>query len=148
MTVFATVYGSGVTSKLFCNVREKQSLCYYAAASLERFKGLMLVSSGIDFEQFETAKAAILREWKACCDGVISETELSSAKTQLISSLQALEDSPAQMDESYLGQAICGVWRDITDRMEDIRAVTVDDVSAAAQRLVLDTVYFLEGAEA
>ena len=148
MTVFATVYGSGVTSKLFCNVREKQSLCYYAAASLERFKGFMLVSSGIDFEQFETAKAAILREWKACCDGVISETELSSAKTQLISSLQALEDSPAQMDESYLGQAICGVWRDITDRMEDIRAVTVDDVSAAAQRLVLDTVYFLEGAEA
>ena len=145
--VFATVYGSGVTSKLFCNVREKQSICYYAGASLERFKGFMLVSSGIDFEQYEVAKAAILREWKACCNGEISEWEMSSAKSQILSSLRALSDSPTQMDESYLGQALLGVWQDVDGRMEAVRAVTVDDAAAAARRMVLDTVYFLEGSK-
>ena len=147
MVVFCTVYGSGVTSKLFCNVREKQSLCYYASASVDRFKGSVLVSSGIDFAQYETAKAAILREWKACCDGVISDAELASAKSQLVSAIRAQSDSPLQMDELYLGQAILGVWRDAEERIAAVRAVTAEDVAAAAKRLTLDTVYFLEGAK-
>lgn len=143
--VFATVYGGGVTSKLFCNVREKQSICYYASASLEKFKGFMMVSSGIDFSQYESAKAAILREWEACRRGEISEEELNSAKIQMLSAYQSMEDSPSQLDEFYIAQAISGKMQSVSDLTEKIKAVSVRDVSEAAKRMTLDTIFFLRG---
>ena len=63
--VFNAVYGSGATSKLFMNVREKLSLCYYASSAVILRKGLMIVSSGISFENFEAAKAEILAQLEA-----------------------------------------------------------------------------------
>lgn len=65
LVLLNSVYGSGVTSKLFVNVREKRSLCYYASSAVEKFKGLMIVSSGISFDQYETARDAILAELDA-----------------------------------------------------------------------------------
>ena len=146
--VFNSVYGSGVTSKLFVNVREKMSLCYYASSSLEKFKGVMLVSSGIEFDQAQTAKAAILAQLDACRRGEITETELTSAKNHILSSLKISKDSPGQMDEYDLGHAISGTEGTVDEFMEKVRAVTVEDVSAVAQGITLDTVYFLKGAEA
>lgn len=50
--VFNSVYGSGTSSKLFMNVRERLSLCYYASSIIDIHKGIMLVASGIEFEKF------------------------------------------------------------------------------------------------
>lgn len=148
MVVLNSVYGSGVTSKLFVNVREKMSLCYYAGTSLEKFKGVMVVSSGIEFSQYETAKAAILRELDACRRGEITAQELDSAKKHLVSSLRASMDSPGQLDEYYLGQAISGTNGTIGEFIRRVEAVTADDCAACARRITLDTVFFLKGEEA
>lgn len=145
--VFNSVYGSGVTSKLFVNVREKMSLCYYASSSLEKFKGIMLVSSGIEFEKKETAQNAILAQLDACRKGDITETELLSAKNHILSSLQISKDSPGQMDEYDLGQAIVGSTGTVDAFMDKVRAVTAEEVAAVAQGITLDTVFFLKGAE-
>lgn len=51
LVLAATVFGGGATSKLFTNVREKMSLCYYASASFEKFKGVLSVSSGVEFSK-------------------------------------------------------------------------------------------------
>ena len=75
LVLLNSVYGSGVTSKLFVNVREKRSLCYYASSAVEKFKGLMIVSSGISFDQYETARDAILAELDACRRGEITPEE-------------------------------------------------------------------------
>ena len=141
------VFGAGMTSKLFVNVREKLSLCYYAGSSIEKFKGVMVISSGIAFENYETAKQAILHELEDCKQGVISEAELESARRQVLSALQAAMDSPAQMDEFYCGMAI-SAGDDYPALMEKIKVLTKDDLSRAAQKLSLDTIYFLKGAEA
>lgn len=142
------VFGSGVTSKLFLNVREKMSLCYYASSTLEKYKGIMAVSSGIEFSQFETAKAAILQQLEDCKNGVISDYELESAKKYLISGLKAAKDSPGQMDEFHLGQAITGRTGTLDDAMEKLAAVTRERVVDATRNVTLDTVYFLKGVDA
>lgn len=142
------VYGSGVTSKLFQNVREKMSLCYYASSSMEKYKGLMVVSSGIEFDKYEVAKEEILRQLEDCRQGKITEAELEQARTYLISAFRIAKDRPGSVDDFYLGQMIAGMNESIDDQIEALHRVTVDDVVAAAKRITLDTIYFLKGAEA
>ncbi|MEA4966290.1 MAG: pitrilysin family protein [Oscillospiraceae bacterium] len=141
------VYGGSVTSKLFLNVREKLSLCYYASSSLEAHKGLMVVSSGIEFEQEAMAREEILRQLEDCRQGKITEEELENARTYLISTFQTALDSPGHIDDFFLGQAIAGLNGTMEARMDALRAVTREDVTAAAQDVQLDTVYFLKGAK-
>lgn len=138
------VYGAGVTSKLFVNVREKRSLCYYASSTIEKYKGIMVVSSGIAFDRYETARDAILEELDACRRGEISEEELTSARTMVLSALRASLDAPAQLDDFYIGASVARVL-DIPELMERIAALTVRELADAARKITLDTVYFLKG---
>ena len=141
------VFGAGMTSKLFVNVREKLSLCYYAGSSIEKYKGIMLISSGIAFENYEKAKNAILEELAACRRGEISGEEIESARLQVLSSLRACQDAPVQLDDFYCGMAVAG-GKDLPELMAAVEKLTVTDLAAAAKRLSLDTIYFLKGEEA
>lgn len=145
LQVFNVVYGGGVSSKLFRNVRERMSLCYYASSSLEKHKGLMVVSSGIEFSNYEVAKAEILRQLEACRSGDISQEELEQAKAYLLSGMRASKDRPGSLDDFYLSQAILGLDAGIDEQMAALEAVNMEDVTAAARNVSLDTVYFLKG---
>lgn len=147
LVLLNAVYGAGTTSKLFVNVREKLSVCYYASSSIEKYKGVMLISSGIAFENYQRAKDAILAELEACRAGDISSLELESARRQVLSSLRAAQDAPTQLDDFYLGMALAG-GKDIPELMQCIAALTVEEVSAAARSLSVDTIYFLKGVDA
>ena len=138
------VYGAGVTSKLFVNVREKLSLCYYASSSLEKYKGVMLVSAGVDFKNFETAKAAIFKELDDCKCGKITSEELEAARQAVLSALRAAQDSPAQLDEFYMGTTIARM-DDFEELTIKVSALTAEDLTLAAQKLTVDTIYFLKG---
>lgn len=142
-----TIFGSGISSKLFRNVREKLSLCYYATASLDRSKGIMLISSGIETENFETARQAILAELEACRAGDISEDEMNKARQYLISSYRSALDSPGSLESWYTGRAIDGTVRSPEEESALLSAVSREEVIAAANRLQLDTIYFLKGGE-
>ena len=148
LVVMNAVFGGGMTSKLFTKVREEQSLCYYAASTVDKFKGLMIVYSGVEFDKLETAKTEILRQLEACRAGDISEYEFESAKRYLLSDLKAAMDSPGRLDDFYLGQALLGSEGTLEALAEMIGAVTPEQVQKAANRLTLDTVFFLKGAEA
>ncbi len=140
------VFGAGTTSKLFLNVREKLSLCYYASSSIDRFKGLMIISSGIETSNFERTKDEILRQLDACRKGDISDEELENARRAILSALRAGLDSPSRLDEYSLGCALAGQDVSIPALMDEIRTVTKDEVCAAARKLSVDTIYFLKGA--
>lgn len=139
-----SVFGSGMTSKLFVNVREKLSLCYYASSAVEKYKGLMLVSSGIEFDRYETAKNAILEELDACRRGEISDAELESARRGILSGLRAALDAPARLDDYYIGNAVAG-GESVESLIEKITRLTREDLVRVAQKIRTDTVYFLEG---
>jgi predicted Zn-dependent peptidase len=142
-----SVYGGSLTSKLFMNVREKLSLCYYASSGLDRFKGVMIVSSGVDMDKFETAKAEILAQLEACRRGEIVQEELEPARSYLISSLKAGEDSAYGMEDFYVGQTIGGYTYTPDTLAQALQKVTIPEIQAVANRLKLDTIYFLKGAE-
>lgn len=147
LMVLNAVYGGTPTAKLFLNVREKLSLCYYASSMLEKFSGLMVVSSGIEFDKYEAAKAEILAQLENCRAGKIEEWELIGARQSVISALRTSMDAQGRLEEHWLGQAVAGLTEGPEELAGRVEQVTMDQVVAAAQTLELDTVYFLKGRE-
>ena len=145
LVLAATVFGGGATSKLFTNVREKMSLCYYASASFEKFKGVLSVSSGVEFSKLETAKTEILRQLEACKAGDITDDELESARGYLVSDLKIAMDSPGRLDDYYMGQILLEQDGTMQDLASAIARVTKQEAADAIQALRLDTIYALEG---
>ena len=145
--VFNAVYGSGATSKLFLNVREKLSLCYYASSAVILRKGLMIVSSGISFENFDPAKTEILAQLDAVKNGDITDDELLWAKRSVASDLRASLDSQGELEGYWLSQAVDGADYSPLELAELVENVTKEDVMAVARSVELDMVYFLCGTD-
>ena len=148
MLLMNGIYGGSLTSKLFMNVREKLSLCYYASSGIDREKGVMIVSSGVDTKNYTVAKEEILRQLEACRAGDVSEEELFSTRSYLVSSLRAGEDSVFGMEDYCLGQIIGGYEDSTADLAARLERVTLSEIAAAANKVKLDTIYFLKGEEA
>ena len=146
LQVMNVIFGAGMTSKLFVNVREKLSLCYDIGSSLYGAKGIVTVSAGIDFDREDQTRREIARQLQAICDGDVTEEEFLSAREALLSSLQAVHDSPGAIEGFYATAALNGQIRSAAERMEAIRAVTKEQVAEAARSLSLHTTYFLKGA--
>jgi predicted Zn-dependent peptidase len=101
LMVFNAVFGGSVTSKLFANVREKLSLCYYASSVIEKHKGIMAVASGVEFSKFDEARREILAQLDAVKKGEISDWELQSARRAVITSIKSTMDKPAAWKSSF-----------------------------------------------
>ena len=142
------VFGGTTTSKLFLNVREKLSLCYYASSGLMHYKDVMVVSSGVDFDKVEAARAEILAQLSACKAGQFEDWELEGARRSVVSALRSSADAQSRLEEFWLGQAVAGLSESPEDLAARVEAVTRAQVVEAAQKLALDTVYFLKGKEA
>ena len=138
------IFGGGATSKLFTKVREEMSLCYYAGSSVEKFKGVMLVSSGIETANYETAKKEILNQLEQCRAGNISDYEFDSAKRYILSELKSAADSPGRLDDFYIGNAAAGLDGTLDALAKKIEGITKQEAAAAAKRLTLDTDLFSE----
>lgn len=141
------IFGGYSNSKLFLNVREKLSLCYYASSGYHRSKGIITVSSGIEFKNYQTAYDEILAQLRAVQDGEFEPWEIDGARECLISSLRSREDSAGRMEENAIGQAATYQWESAGELIDALRAVTPERISAAAKTVTLDTVYFLTGEE-
>ncbi len=147
MQVLNTIFGAGMTSKLFVQVREKMSLCYAIGSGYYGSKGIVTVSAGIDSDKEPLVRSEVLAQLDACCQGQITEEELRAAKEAFLSSLRGVHDSPGSIESYYSTHLLSGAFRAPHVYMDQIRAVTVDDVVAAAKKLQLHTTYFLKGAQ-
>ena len=98
------VLGGSTTSRLFRNVREKQSLCYYCGATALRSTGVMMIDSGVEPGREEQAEQAILREWEQLKNGPLGQDELDDACRGLLSSMDALGDTLGGLESWYYGQ--------------------------------------------
>lgn len=145
LMMFNEIFGGGVTSKLFMNVREKMSLCYYCSSSPEAAKGLLIVSSGIEVDNRAVAEKAIFDQLEAVKTGDFTEDEQNSALLSLVNSYRELTDSARAMETWYLGRRLAGDMSDPEDVVASLQAVTRDEIIAAAKRAMPDTIYFLNG---
>ena len=145
MQVLNTVFGAGMTSKLFMNVREKLSLCYSVGSSYYGTKGIDTVFAGIDFDKEELTRQEIDRQLQACRNGEISEAELVSAKEALLTSLRATHDSSGAIEGYYATAALSGMKLPVDAYMAAVEAVTAEQVAAAARKVRQHSSYFLKG---
>ena len=145
MQIMNLVFGGGVTGKLFMVIREQMSLCYAIGSAYHGTKGILTVSAGIDSNQEETVRQAVLEQLELCCRGQITPEELDSAKEALISSLLTIHDSPGAMENYYASAVQSGLKLSVQEYMQAVRRITVQQVAEAAGKLRLHTTFFLKG---
>ena len=142
------LFGGSSNSKLFLNVREKLSLCYYASSLYHRQKGLITVSSGVEFADFQPAYEEILSQLQALRQGQLEPWELAAAKGVLRSAYAAMEDSQGRLENFWLGQAIESRSDSPEDLSREMEETSAERIFRAMETVKLDTVYYLERKEA
>lgn len=145
MQVFNDLFGAGMTSKLFVNVREKLGLCYYAGSAYYGSKGMLTVSSGIDECNYEKTRDEILNQLRLCGEGQFTESELAASKRAIVSALRSIPDSPGAVEGYYAVDRILGARLGLEDYIAAVEAVQPETVARCAQSLKLHTVYLLKG---
>lgn len=145
MQVFNTLFGSGMTSKLFMQIRERNALCYDISSSYHGSKGILTVAAGADFDKMDMVQQQVLEELSKCCRGEITQTELLSAKQALLSSLRTTHDSPGAIENYYATAALSGLTLTPERYMALVEQVSLEQVTQAACAVKLHTVFSLKG---
>ena len=144
LALYNSILGSGAHSKLFNNVREKLSLAYYVFSRLERFKGTMMISSGIEIPSYQAAYDEIMAQMEAIGRGEITDAEFMASKNSMKNMIRSLADAPRLLQDYYLGQLMAGTDDDLEDFVQKIESVTREQVVDVSKNIKLDTVYFLK----
>ncbi len=143
MRMAVALLGSTPTSRLFMNVREKQSLCYYCSAGFIQLGGCLHIDSGVAFENTEKAKQAILREIDGLIRGEIPEKELEDARRYLRCALEGVGDSLPGMENWIMGEISRGTLDTPEQVAQEIAAVSAQDVRDMLKKFHLSVVYTL-----
>lgn len=140
LTVFSDLLGGGPYSKLFKNVREEKSLCYYCAAKVNRTKGFLLVDSGVQADKMEQTEKEILNQLNEIKLGNFSEDDLAASIRSIKDSLMGLNDSISAL-ESWYSMRFLEEPIPPEDFISAVEKVEKEDVIKAAKLFTLDTVY-------
>ncbi len=143
LMVMCDIFGGGPYSRLFTNVREKMSLCYYCSASSVRYKGLLTVDSGVEFQNADKAVEEILNQLEIMKKGEFSDFEFSSSIKSICDSLNTYNDSQNSLDLWYALKINNENLYSPEDIAEKIKQITREDVIYAARGVKLHTVYKL-----
>ncbi len=145
MRLMCAILGGSAHSKFFTNVREKQSLCYYCVSRYQRAKGIMTVESGVEFDNIEKTKNAVMAELDAIRNGDVTEDEINFAKLSVANDFVSICDNVSGIGEWYISQLADGRLLSVEEAIDDFNSVTKEQIVEAAGKLTLDTVYVLRG---
>ncbi|MBE6553102.1 MAG: insulinase family protein [Ruminococcaceae bacterium] len=143
--VWNEMLGVSPVSRLFVNVREKLSLCYFCSSQYNAYKGAVVIHCGIDRANRALAEEEILTQLRALAEGDFSETELHSAKKSLVNAYRQLEDSPAAIENFYYGRSLVGMSVSVRDFTKQFTEVTREQVIEFARGVHVNAIYFLGG---
>lgn len=147
MRLGTVVLGGTPSSRLFQNVRERLSLCYYCAARCDWHKGVLLVDSGVQEDKAEEAKAEILRQLALLQTGDFAQEELDIARRAMIDQFGSVSDSTAFLDRWYTEQLRTGRILTPEEAVAQVQAVTAADIAAALSAVKPELYYLLAGPE-
>ncbi len=147
LQVFNGIYGGFSHSKLFINVREKASLAYYAASRLESHKGLMMVMSGIDNKNYNQAVSIIKEQMQAMKNGDFTDSELEQTKAVIRNQLLETIDTSRGMVEILYHNVVSNSNISLAEWMEQMEQTNREQIVKVAEKIELDTIYFLTGTE-
>lgn len=146
LNVYSYILGGGPDSKLFKNVREKNSLCYSISSTGQPLNSIMIINAGIDAKNFDKTVSLIKKEVKQIAKGDFTDEDIIKAKVTYLNSLKELEDNPQSILSMYVGMEYLNS-HDISMRINNINKVTKSNVISLANKVHLDTIYLLEGGD-
>ncbi len=142
MRTFCDIFGGGPYSKLFTNVREKMSLCYYCSARYTRLKSCIMIQCGCNEKNMDEAVNEIMRQLDEIKNGNFEE-EFNSSKIGLRDAILSVNDTPELIESWYTNQMTCDEIKTPKQSADENDAVTMDEVKKCASLLTLDTIYKL-----
>ena len=143
--LFDAVYALTPTGKLFQNVRERLSLCYYCRTMIESAKGIVTVLCFIENENKQKATDEILKLLEDMKNGDFTDKDIEISKLSLINSYKEVFDNSSSIVYWYLRRILSGNIKSPEDMINEINKVTKEDIIKSAKNLTLDTIYFLQG---
>ena len=145
--LFNEIFGGSPTSKLFMNVREKLSLCYYCKSIPEPQKGVMIVAAGIEESNKQVAQDEIMKQLNDIAQCNITDDEFGSAVSSILNAYREIDDNPESVESWYTGRMLAGITTSPEETAEQIKTVTKEDIAEMARGITLDTVYFMKPEE-
>ena len=136
--LFSTLFGGGMSSRLFQEIREKRGLVYsvYSFTVSHTHDGMFGIYAGTGAKDLKRLLPVVAEEIKKVCDSPVSEKELQRAKTQLKASmLMSLESSSATAEVLSRQMLIYNRIIPIEEMVERIEKVTLDDIRQTAQTI-------------
>lgn len=143
-SVYNSILGGGANSKLFQNVREKQSLAYTAGSSYLRTKNSIFIRCGIEIANYQKALDTIKQQLKDMTNGDFSEEDLTNAKRLIASSVDAITEEQDTEITYYYGQELADRFISIEDYKKHILETTKEQVTELAKTVQINTIYFLK----
>lgn len=142
-SVYNAILGGGANSKLFQNVRERESLAYTAGSNYVRQKNSIFIRCGIEIDNYEKALTTIKQQLQEIEKGKFNQTDIENAKNLIIESVKGI---PAEQDTEityYYGQELSDTFRTIEEYVEKINEQTKEKIIDLANSIKINTVYFL-----
>lgn len=143
--VMNSILGGGIHSKLFNEVREKNSLAYYIYSFIEKFKGLMIITCGIDKANYSKAKKLIIEQIESIRRGEITKQEFEFSKRKLKNDLMSVMDYQYYYSDYMSALNAYGLDITIEEIIMNIDKVSINDVVNAAKSIKLGSIFFIEG---
>ncbi|NSW90726.1 MAG: insulinase family protein [Firmicutes bacterium] len=143
LIVFDSILGGGVYSKLFQKVREEAGLAYYIFSQLEKFKGLLLITCGIEIKDRNRAVDIILKQIDSIKSGNITQYEHESAIKSIETGIGFLKDNQLKITDYYFSQILATTNDNFQTLADKIKRVSIEDVINVSKKIELDTIYFL-----
>lgn len=147
LQMFNGIFGGFAHSKLFINVREKESLAYYAASRIESHKGLLMIMSGIENQNYDKAVSIIKEQLEMMRLGEFTDKEIEQTKAVIKNELLETLDSPKGFIEVLYNNYIGDKNITLANWLERIQAVSKEEIIEVAKKIEMDTIYFLAGTE-
>lgn len=146
LTIFNMILGGSSESKLFRNVREKNSLCYYINSNSNKIDNLLFITSGITKSNLKKVVSLIKKQLSDIKKGKITDEEIEKAKVKYISLVEEMYDYPSQIISYYYASEILN--SDLPEeRKKMVEKVTKEDIISVSNKIYIDTIYLLGGEE-
>lgn len=146
LIVLNGLLGGFAHSKLFVNVREKESLAYTISSHFDIFSGLMRIYAGIDRANRTKTIALINRQILDLKRGHFTDEELEQTKNMLKNSILLAQDRQNTLIErAYMSSVLGKKFLSLEAWLKALENVSKADLIEAAQQLKLQAIYFMEG---
>ena len=146
MPIYSYILGGGPDSKLFQNVREKNSLCYNISSRYSMVTNILTIGSGINASDYEKALKIIKEQVDSMKNGEFDTRDIDKAKITYLSYFDEITDSLHGIIVDY--NTVLDLKVDsLSTRKKKIQTVTKKDIMNVIPKIHPELVYLLEGSK-